>query len=122
MAITDNLVSRVEPRAVSKCVKVVNRWALCFSIAAMEARRGFNGASVLIWKFRSRRVAEGGYAMHRITGWAQVNGFHGDTAQHARIEGHIKHDIHYIENWSLLSDLWILVLTVFSPMSRSNAQ
>ena len=122
MAITDNVVSRVEPRAVSERVKIVNRWALCLSIAAMKTRRGFSGASVLIWKFRSRRVAEGGFAMHRITGWAQVNGFHGETAQHARIEGHIKHDIHYIENWSLLSELWILVLTVFSPMSRSNAQ
>lgn len=44
-----------------------------------------------------------------ITGWAQVNGFRGDTSIKARIE----HDIYYIENWSLLFDFKILFLTLF---------
>lgn len=44
-----------------------------------------------------------------ITGWAQVNGFRGDTSIKARIE----HDIYYIENWSLLFDIKILFLTLF---------
>lgn len=44
-----------------------------------------------------------------ITGWAQVNGLRGDTSIKARIE----HDIYYIENWSLLFDLKILLMTVF---------
>ena len=44
-----------------------------------------------------------------ITGWAQINGLRGDTSIKARIE----HDIYYIENWSPLFDLKILLMTVF---------
>ena len=44
-----------------------------------------------------------------ITGWAQVNGWRGDTS----IEKRIECDIHYIENWSFLLDIKILFLTVF---------
>ncbi|MBE6962105.1 MAG: undecaprenyl-phosphate glucose phosphotransferase [Ruminococcaceae bacterium] len=44
-----------------------------------------------------------------ITGWAQVNGFRGDTS----IQGRIQHDIYYIEHWSLLFDLKILWITIF---------
>lgn len=44
-----------------------------------------------------------------ITGWAQVNGLRGDTSIQERIE----HDIYYIEHWSLLFDLKILLMTVF---------
>jgi len=44
-----------------------------------------------------------------ITGWAQINGFRGDTS----IKGRIEHDIYYIENWSFLFDLQILFLTLF---------
>lgn len=44
-----------------------------------------------------------------ITGWAQVNGLRGDTSIKARVE----HDIYYIEHWSLLFDIEILLITVF---------
>lgn len=44
-----------------------------------------------------------------ITGWAQVNGFRGDTS----IKGRIEHDVYYIEHWSVLLDLKILFMTVF---------
>lgn len=44
-----------------------------------------------------------------ITGWAQVNGFRGDTS----IEERIRCDIYYIENWSPLLDIKILMLTLF---------
>ena len=44
-----------------------------------------------------------------ITGWAQVNGLRGDTSIKARIE----HDVYYIEHWSLLFDMEILLTTVF---------
>ncbi len=153
-----------------------------------QARRGFNGDTFMIWKFRSMRVVESGYDMvqatrhdpritrvgrfiratsidelpqlinvllgqmslvgprphavshdealsrelavyaHRqrikpgITGWAQVNGFRGETASSAQIEGRVEHDIYYIDNWSLLLDIWILVLTVLSPAARRNAR
>lgn len=44
-----------------------------------------------------------------ITGWAQVNGFRGDTS----IKGRIEHDVYYIEHWSVLLDIKILLMTVF---------
>jgi putative colanic acid biosynthesis UDP-glucose lipid carrier transferase len=52
-----------------------------------------------------------------ITGWAQVNGWRGDTS----IEERVKHDIHYIENWSLFLDLKIICLTAFGKNSHKNA-
>ena len=47
-----------------------------------------------------------------MTGWAQVNGWRGDTSIRERVE----HDIWYIENWSLGLDLKILFKTVFGGM------
>lgn len=47
-----------------------------------------------------------------ITGWAQVNGYRGDTS----IEERVKHDLWYIENWSLGLDIAILFRTAFGGM------
>ena len=52
-----------------------------------------------------------------ITGWAQINGYRGDTSIRTRIE----HDIYYIENWSLGFDFRILFLTVFKGFINKNA-
>lgn len=52
-----------------------------------------------------------------ITGWAQVNGWRGDTSIDKRIEC----DLYYIENWSLLLDLKILFLTIFRGFRNKNA-
>ncbi len=52
-----------------------------------------------------------------ITGWAQINGFRGDTSIRKRIE----HDLYYIENWTLGLDLKILFLTVFRGFISKNA-
>ena len=52
-----------------------------------------------------------------MTGWAQINGFRGDTSIRKRIE----HDIYYIENWNYLLDLKILFLTVFKGFRDENA-
>lgn len=52
-----------------------------------------------------------------ITGWAQVNGWRGDTDLQARIE----HDLYYIEHWSLLFDIKIIILTVFRGFVHRNA-
>lgn len=51
-----------------------------------------------------------------ITGWAQVNNFRGDTS----IKGRIEHDIYYIENWSLLFDIKILLMTVFGGKFKNS--
>lgn len=52
-----------------------------------------------------------------ITGWAQVNGWRGDTDLAKRIE----HDLYYIENWSLWFDLRIILMTVFRSSINKNA-
>ncbi|MCL6589011.1 MAG: undecaprenyl-phosphate glucose phosphotransferase [Firmicutes bacterium] len=52
-----------------------------------------------------------------MTGWAQVNGWRGDSS----IEERIKFDIYYIENWSLIFDLKILYLTAFKGFVNKNA-
>jgi len=56
-----------------------------------------------------------------ITGWAQVNGFRGETRSTAQSEGRVRYDLHYIDNWSPFLDVWIILLTVFSPTTRRNA-
>jgi putative colanic acid biosynthesis UDP-glucose lipid carrier transferase len=48
-----------------------------------------------------------------ITGWAQINGFRGETDTLDKMEGRIDHDLDYIRNWSLLMDIKIIFLTVF---------
>ena len=52
-----------------------------------------------------------------LTGWAQVNGYRGDTSITKRIE----HDLYYIENWTLGFDFKILFLTVFKGFINKNA-
>ena len=52
-----------------------------------------------------------------ITGWAQVNGWRGDTSLEKRIEC----DLYYIQNWSIVFDLKILVLTVLKGFINKNA-
>ena len=52
-----------------------------------------------------------------MTGWAQVNGYRGDTSIRKRIE----HDLYYIENWTVGLDIKILFLTVFKGFVNKNA-
>jgi Undecaprenyl-phosphate glucose phosphotransferase len=58
---------------------------------------------------------------HRVksgmTGWAQVNGWRGNTSLEKRIE----YDLYYIENWSLLLDVKILILTLFRGFGQKHA-
>ena len=52
-----------------------------------------------------------------ITGWAQINGWRGNTS----IEKRIEYDLYYIENWSLLLDVKILILTLFRGFGQKHA-
>ena len=52
-----------------------------------------------------------------LTGWAQVNGYRGDTSIYKRIE----YDIYYIENWSFTFDIKIMFLTIFKGFINKNA-
>lgn len=44
-----------------------------------------------------------------MTGWAQINGYRGNTS----IEKRIEYDLYYIENWTMVFDMKILILTIF---------
>jgi Undecaprenyl-phosphate glucose phosphotransferase len=52
-----------------------------------------------------------------ITGWAQVNGWRGDTSIDKRVE----YDLYYLQNWSLFLDLRIIVMTIFTALINKNA-
>jgi len=56
-----------------------------------------------------------------ITGWAQVNGWRGETDTLEKMEKRIEHDLEYIRNWALLWDVKIIFLTVFGSKVRKNA-
>jgi len=56
-----------------------------------------------------------------ITGWAQVNGWRGVTDTEEKIQKRVEHDLYYIENWSFLMDLKILLLTPVAVLSGKNS-
>ena len=53
-----------------------------------------------------------------ITGWAQINGWRGDTDLSKRVE----YDLYYIKNWSVIFDLKIIFLTIFKGFVNENAK
>lgn len=54
------------------------------------------------------------FAKPGITGWAQVNGYRGETRELEQMQGRVKHDIWYLENWSLWLDVKIMGLTAYN--------
>jgi Undecaprenyl-phosphate glucose phosphotransferase len=52
-----------------------------------------------------------------ITGWAQVNGWRGDTS----IEKRVEFDLYYLQNWTFMFDLRIILMTIFSGLINKNA-
>jgi putative colanic acid biosynthesis UDP-glucose lipid carrier transferase len=64
--------------------------------------------SQLVNKYMVRHFVKPG-----ITGWAQINGFRGETHKVEEMEGRIKKDIWYLENWSMALDIEIIIRTVF---------
>jgi len=56
-----------------------------------------------------------------ITGWAQVNGYRGETDVIEKMQRRVEHDLYYIDHWSLAFDVKILLMTLLSPKSYRNA-
>ena len=56
-----------------------------------------------------------------ITGWAQVNGWRGETETLDKMEGRVKHDLAYIRHWALRLDMKILLLTIIAVVRGKNA-
>ncbi|MBK1441639.1 undecaprenyl-phosphate glucose phosphotransferase [Parapedobacter sp. ISTM3] len=65
--------------------------------------------SALIDKYMLRQFLKPG-----ITGWAQVNGYRGETTNPAMMERRVAHDIWYLENWTTMLDVRIIFLTVIN--------
>ena len=73
--------------------------------------------SKLIGEYMLRHLVKPG-----ITGWAQVTGFRGETQTLEQMEGRVKRDVWYVENWSFLLDLKIMFMTVYNMIKGdSNA-
>jgi Undecaprenyl-phosphate glucose phosphotransferase len=70
-------------------------------------------------------AVDGYFARHRvrpgITGWAQISGWRGETDTHEKIQRRVEHDLYYIENWSVLFDLYIMAKTPLVLARGGNA-
>lgn len=70
-------------------------------------------------------VVDGYFARHRVrpglTGWAQIHGWRGETDTEEKIQRRVEHDLFYIENWSLMLDAYILVMTPLALLKAENA-
>jgi Undecaprenyl-phosphate glucose phosphotransferase len=71
------------------------------------------------------QVVDGYFARHRvrpgITGWAQINGWRGETDTKEKIEQRVLYDLDYIDQWSLGFDLYILARTPLALLQTQNA-
>ncbi len=72
-----------------------------------------------------RRLIRGYMLRHKvkpgITGWAQISGWRGETETLDKMEMRVKHDLEYVQNWSLWLDIKIIFLTVFKGFINKNA-
>ncbi|MBU1215233.1 MAG: undecaprenyl-phosphate glucose phosphotransferase, partial [Gammaproteobacteria bacterium] len=72
-----------------------------------------------------RKLIHGYMLRHKvkpgITGWAQVNGWRGETDTTEKMERRVQYDLEYINNWSLWFDLKIIWMTIFGGMRGKNA-
>lgn len=67
--------------------------------------------SALIDKYMVRHYIKPG-----ITGWAQINGYRGQTEKLWQMEERVRHDVWYIEHWTFFLDLKIMFRTVYNAM------
>jgi Undecaprenyl-phosphate glucose phosphotransferase len=83
---------------------------------AMRAKAGGRYYESVVAQYAARHNVKPG-----ITGWAQVNGWRGETDTEDKILKRVEFDLHYIENWSILFDLRIIMKTIPSLLRRENA-
>ncbi|WP_162888090.1 undecaprenyl-phosphate glucose phosphotransferase [Sphingomonas mesophila] len=83
---------------------------------AASTRAGGRVFSEVIARYASRHNVRPG-----MTGWAQVCGWRGETQTEEQLQKRFEHDLHYIENWSVWLDLYILIRTVATVVGRRGA-
>jgi lipopolysaccharide/colanic/teichoic acid biosynthesis glycosyltransferase len=94
---------------VTRVGRFLRRWSLD------ELPQIFNVLNGTMGYFARHRVKPG------ITGLAQVNGFRGATDTEDKLDGRVRNDIYYAENWSLTLDLRILLRTLVICLTGKNA-
>ncbi|MDF2691115.1 MAG: undecaprenyl-phosphate galactose phosphotransferase [Gammaproteobacteria bacterium] len=70
----------------------------------------------LVAMYMQRHIVKPG-----ITGWAQVNGFRGETDTLEKMQKRVEFDLYYIENWSIWFDFKIILMTIFKGFINKNA-
>jgi lipopolysaccharide/colanic/teichoic acid biosynthesis glycosyltransferase len=83
---------------------------------ALNASAGGRLYAEVVEKYAIRHKVKPG-----ITGWAQVNGWRGETDTEEKIRKRVEHDLYYIKNWSLTLDLTIILRTPWSLLKGNNA-
>jgi Undecaprenyl-phosphate glucose phosphotransferase len=83
---------------------------------ALNASAGGRLYQEIVEKYAIRHKVKPG-----ITGWAQVNGWRGETDTEEKIRKRVEHDLYYIKNWSLMLDLIIILRTPWALLKGNNA-
>jgi len=83
---------------------------------ALDARAGGRLYKEVVEKYAIRHKVKPG-----ITGWAQVNGWRGETDTEEKIRKRVEHDLYYINNWSLTLDLIIILRTPWALLKGRNS-
>ena len=83
---------------------------------ALNASAGGRLYAEIVEKYAIRHKVKPG-----ITGWAQVNGWRGETDTEEKIRKRVEHDLYYIKNWSLTLDLTIILRTPWALLKGDSA-
>ncbi len=83
---------------------------------AVQAKAGDRLYHEVVAEYAARHKVKPG-----ITGWAQINGWRGETSNDLQILKRVEHDLFYIENWSLGFDLRIILRTFWTVLRGENA-
>ena len=83
---------------------------------AVSAKAGGQLYYEVVDKYAARHKVKPG-----ITGWAQVNGWRGETSTTEDIQKRVEHDLYYIDNWSIWFDLLIIAKTVMVLLGDEKA-
>lgn len=83
---------------------------------AISAKAGGKAYDQAVMSYAARHRVKPG-----ITGWAQINGWRGETDTIEKLQRRVEHDLYYIEHWSVIFDLKILSLTPIAVLKGRNA-
>lgn len=131
-ATASKLVTRDDPR-VTRVGRIIRRASLDELpqlINVVQGQMSLVGPRPHATGARAERdlyenVVRGYFARHRmkpgVTGWAQINGWRGETDTHEKLVRRVEHDLYYIDHWSVLLDLYIIAMTPISLLTGKNA-